>query len=222
MPTAAELQRRLNRTLQANLPRALRHRPQHLAIDLLLIPYYGKPKDSQDELLRGRPKAGTSRFHAYATAYVIRKGRRYTLALTPVHQGDATDAVVRQLLRLVAKTGVRAKLVLLDRGFFSVPVVRYLQAARQPFVILMPCRGRRPDQPGGPGSTQKLCYQKRSGWHTYSWRDKQGRAATVSVCVRVTPRGWAQARRKPLTSGQGWRQARKPPGRPYAFWGWHR
>jgi hypothetical protein len=220
MPTAAELQRRLNRTLQAHLPRALRQRPQHLAIDLLQIPYYGKPKHSPDELCRGRPKAGTSRFHTYATAYVIRKGRRYTLALTDVQQGDATDAIVRRLLQLVAKTGIRAKLVLLDRGFFSVPVVRYLQAARQPFVILMPCRGRRPDQPGGPGSTQKLCYQKRSGWHTYSWRDKKGRAASVSVGVRVTPRGRAQARRKPLTSGQGRRQARKPPGRPYAFWGW--
>ena len=220
MPAAAELQRRLNRTLQADLPRALRQRPQRLALDLHLIPYYGKPKDSPDELVRGRPKDGTSRFHAYATAYVIRKGHRYTLALTNVQQGDATDAVVRRLLQLVAKTGIRVKLVLLDRGYFSVPVVRYLQAARRPFVILMPCRGRRPDQPGGPGGTQKLCYQKRSGWHTYSWRDKEGRAASVSVCVRVTPRGRAQARRKPSGSGQGRRQARKAPGRPYAFWGW--
>src|SRR5438445_8124003 len=39
----AELQRQLNRALAGRLPKALRRRPQRLAIDLTLIPYHGKP-----------------------------------------------------------------------------------------------------------------------------------------------------------------------------------
>ena len=79
----------------------------------------------------------------------------------------------------------------------------------------MPCRGRKPDHPKGPGGTQALCYQKRSGWFAYRWADPKGRTATVQVCVRVSAAGRAAARRKP-----GRRGSKKAPGRPYAYWGW--
>jgi DDE family transposase len=220
LPDARVLLRRLNGALVADLPRALRRRPQPLAIDLVLIPYYGKPEDCPTQLRRGKPQAGTSRFYTYATAYVIRKGRRYTLALLPVWASDTYPDVLRRLLRQVASAGVRVRVVLLDRGFFSVTVVRYLQAARQPFVMMMPCRGRRPEHPQGAGGTQRLCHQKRSGWHTYRWTDAQGRTATVAVCVRVTPKGRQRAQRPRPQQGQGRYHARKGPGRAHAYWGW--
>jgi hypothetical protein len=103
----------------------------------------------------------------------------------------------------------------LDRGFCNLPVVRYLQAARVPFLMVRPCRGRTPEHPKGPGGTQRLCYQRRSGWHTHRWTDEHGRTATVSVWVRVTVKGRAAAQRRP-----GRRGRKKPPGRPYAYWGW--
>jgi putative transposase len=215
LPDFAELQRRLNRALQADLPKALRRRRQPIAIDVVLLAYHGKPQDQEAEVYRGRARAGTSHFHAYATAYVVRKGRRYTVALTAVLKGDPWDDVVRRLLRAAAQAGVRPKLVLLDRGFFNVAVVRYLQAARYPFLVLMPCRGKKPDRPGGPGGTQGFCYRRRSGWGTHTWRDPKGRRATVSVCVRVTAASRAKAARKPGRHGQA-----KPAGRPYAYWGW--
>jgi hypothetical protein len=43
LPTTAELQRRVNRALQGDLPRALRRRRPPLAIDLHLVPYHGLP-----------------------------------------------------------------------------------------------------------------------------------------------------------------------------------
>ena len=43
LPAIAELQRRLNRALQGDLPKALRRRRQPLAIDLKLVPYHGQP-----------------------------------------------------------------------------------------------------------------------------------------------------------------------------------
>src|SRR4051812_25375100 len=69
LPDFAQTQRRLNRALAGDLPRALRQRRQRLAIDLVLIPYHGQPRRDPAEVVRGKAKGGTSHFHAYATAY---------------------------------------------------------------------------------------------------------------------------------------------------------
>src|SRR3954465_13624562 len=84
LPDYAALQRQLNAALAGHLPKALRKHLQLLAIDLTLVPYHGKPFPDPAEAYRGQAKSGTSHFHAYATAYVLRKGRRYTVALTGV------------------------------------------------------------------------------------------------------------------------------------------
>src|SRR5512147_200369 len=76
LPDYAELQRRLNAALAGHLPKALRKRLQRLAIDLTLIPYHGRPFRDPGEVYRARANDGTSHFHAYATAYVVRKGQR--------------------------------------------------------------------------------------------------------------------------------------------------
>jgi hypothetical protein len=184
LPDIHELQRRLNRALAGDLPKALRQRRQPLAIDLVLIPYHGQPLNDPDEIYRGQPKSGTSHFHAYATAYVTRKGRRFTLALTSVRKGERLEDVVKRLLRQVAKTGVKPRYVLLDRGFYSVGVIRYLQAARYPFLMAVVCRGRKVEHPKGPSGTRVFLTWKRSGWGRYTLTDAKQRKATVSICVK--------------------------------------
>ena len=150
LPDYAVLQRQLNAALAGHLPKTLRKHLQRLAIDLTLIPYHGQPFRDLDEIYRGQAKSGTSHFHAYATAYVIRKGQRYTVALTGVTKGEPLKDVVQRLLRQAARVGVRPRLLLLDRGFYSVAVIRYLQAARHPFLMPVVCHGRSPKQSGGP------------------------------------------------------------------------
>ena len=108
LPDYAELQRRLNAALAGHLPKALCRRRQRLAIDLTLIPYHGKPFRDLDEVYRAQAKDGTSHFHAYATAYVVRKGQRYTVALTGVAKGEPLKDVVQRLLRQAASVGIRA------------------------------------------------------------------------------------------------------------------
>ena len=124
LPDFAELQRQLNRALAGRLPRALRRRPQRLAIDLTLIPYHGKPFRDPKEVYRGLAKDGTSHFHAYATAYVVLKGQRFTVALTAVTKGEPLKQVIQRLLQQARSVGVRPRLLLLDRGFYSVEVIR--------------------------------------------------------------------------------------------------
>src|SRR5712675_871384 len=48
-----------------------------------------------------------------ATAYVVRKGQRYTVALTGVQKGEALKDVVQRLLRQAAHVGIRTRLLLL-------------------------------------------------------------------------------------------------------------
>jgi len=207
LPDYAVLQRQLNAALAGHLPKALRTRRQRLAIDMTLIPYHGEPFRDLDEIYRGQAKDGTSHFHAYATAYVIRKGQRYTVALTGVRKGEPLKEVVQRLLRQAASVGIRPRLLLLDRGFYSVAVVRYLQAARHPFLMPVVCHGRSPRQPGGPSGSYLFRMWKESGWSTHTLTDAKRVRATVSICVKCRNyRGqWKRHGRQALV---------------YAYWGY--
>jgi len=186
LPGYHELQKRVNAALADGLPKSLRRRPQTLAIDLTLIPYHGQPQNDPNEIYRSQPKSGTSHFHAYATCYVVRKGHRFTIALTPVQQSEPMEDVVQRLLRQARAEGVKCRLLLLDRGFYSVAVIRYLQAARCPFLMPAVQRGRKPKK-GKPTGTRAFAAWKKSGWSTHTLKTaskkKWARSATVRICI---------------------------------------
>jgi len=188
LPAYAELQRRLNRALQGDLPKALRRRKQPLAIDLKLVPYHGQPLHSADEVYRSKARDGTSHFHAYATAYVATRGQRFTVALVGVPKGQPLHEVIRTLLRQAAKAGVRPRYLLLDRGFCSVDVVGYLQRARFPFLMPLILRGRKADHPNGPSASRVFASWKKSGWGRYTMTSGKKERATVWVCVKCRNR----------------------------------
>jgi hypothetical protein len=185
LPQFAELQRRVQRALAASLPRMLKRKRKRwrLAIDLTLLPYHGLPEASVKEIYRSKAKDGTSHFHAYASVYLVLAGQRYTVALTPVAGGEKMEVVVKRLLGLARQAGIRPNLLLLDRGFYSVGMIRYLQAARVPFVMPAIARGRKPSQ--GQPATGIRAFQlwKRGGWGEHTLQDAKKRKATVSICV---------------------------------------
>jgi Transposase DDE domain len=190
LPDFAQLQCALNRALAGGLPKVLLGRGQYVAIDLTLLPYYGRPESDPEELYRGQSKAGTKQFHAYATAYIIFEGCRYTLGLRAVRHSDPWEDVVRDLLRQVRKAGVKVRLLLLDRGFYSVGVIRYLQAARCPFLMPAIRRGRKPGHPQGPSGTWAFTTHKRSGWARYTLEERNDRrraTVTLAVCCHRLP-----------------------------------
>jgi hypothetical protein len=208
LPDYATLQRQLNSALAGHLPKTLRRHLQRLAIDLTLIPYHGQPFGDPAEVYRSQAKDGTSHFHAYATAYVLRKGQRYTVALTGVKKGESLKDVVQRLLQQAARVGIRPRLLLLDRGFYSVAVVRYLQAARVPFLMPVVCHGRPTKHRDGPSGSYVFRTWKKGGWSSYTLTEaKTGRTATVSICVKCRNyRGqWKRHGRQPLI---------------YAYWGY--
>jgi hypothetical protein len=183
LPPIDETERRLNAGLAADLPKALQKRRYPMALDLTLLPYHGEPYRSPEEIYRGEPKSGTSHFHAYATAYVVREGRRFTVAMTRVLYGEPIQVVIQRLLQRASRIGVKPRYLLLDRGFYSVEVVRYLQAARYPFLMPVARRGRKPRHPEQSKSVWRFFAWKRSGWSEHRWRNPEGRLATVGICV---------------------------------------
>src|SRR5215218_5040241 len=115
-----------------------------VALDLPLIPYHGRPFAEEAEVYRSQPRGGTTHFHAYATAYLVRRGQRFTLALVGVPKGTPMAAVARDLCRRVRAAGVRPRVFLMDRGFHSAGVVRYFQAARAAFILPQAVHGKAP------------------------------------------------------------------------------
>ena len=183
LPEFAELQRCVNRALAGDLPKALRKRRQRLAIDLTLTPYHGEPFADAKEIYRSQAKCGTSHFHAYASAYVVCRGQRFTVALTCVEKGEAMAEVVKRLIRQAAKSGVRTRLLLLDRGFYSVDVIRYLQQARVPFLMPAIARGRKPAPGEQPSGIRAFKAWKKGGWGQHTLTAANKRRATVSIAV---------------------------------------
>jgi hypothetical protein len=185
LPEMRELERRLNLALATELPKALRRKARMIAVDLVLVPYHGQPLHHEKEIYRSAPKSGTTHFHAYGTAFVVHKGHRYTLALTCVEQGEPLQDVVQRLLATIRRRGLRIKLVLLDKGFFSVAVIRYLKRARYGFIIPAVSRGRKPKPPQRHTGLRAI-QKKKNGYYQHTLTSNAGgrrRSSRLTICA---------------------------------------
>lgn len=176
-PEMADLEAEVNEALQSRLPGNVTTHAQRLAIDLNLQPYYGTPSaEEQPFIYRSKAHDGTCSFYAYATCYVIRKGKRVTIALTPVRRDDMMVAIITRLLDRVNRCGIAIKRLYLDRGFFSVPVIRWLQACDVPFEMPVIIRGKQ-------GGTRQLLQTDRSYKTEYTMTSKLYGTVTFAVWV---------------------------------------
>ena len=118
------------------VPRNLGKKGRRVAVDLIELPYHGSVDDHhKDEVCRGKAKQGTTHFFTYATAYVVLRGRRYTLALCRVRATTSMAEVLDTLIKRVQALGIKISLLLLDRGFYSVKVIDQLISHKQPFIM---------------------------------------------------------------------------------------
>ena len=197
-PALEQLEEELNRALQAQLPpavcRKLRSRAWEAAGDWVDIPYYGKDGEADKNVRPNQPKTGTSRFHAYATLAVIRKGRRVTLALTVVHKGEKMDQIVKRLMAQARQLGARFKCVYWDKAFGAVEVMRYLRACRVPYVIALAHHGER---------IRRLCVGRRGRRARYTFNTKKKiRPYETDVAIACHYAG-RSSKRRPKKKKQG-------------------
>jgi hypothetical protein len=162
------LESELNQALQSQLPPRIVKGKLRLAIDLHLLPYYGTPTAVEAPYIyRSQAKAGTTSFFAYATVYVIARHKRVTLAIHAVHCQETLVATLTYLLAALSPLRLRFKRLYLDRGFFSVPVIRWLKALNIPFLMPAIIRGKQ-------GGTRQLLQGRKSYLTAYTLQGAHG------------------------------------------------
>lgn len=179
--TLSVLERRLNESLTGHLSRTMRRRAWEVAIDWHLVPYYGQPHTSPNEIYYGKPQRGTKQFHAYATACIVMYGRRYTLALSWVRRHETTVTALRRLIDRIRDLGLKIRYVLLDRAFFNVPVTEYLQQEQLPFLMPAMFRGRKPKK-GRPKTGLHWIKRQPAGWYSHTLKNGK-RQVSIRICV---------------------------------------
>jgi hypothetical protein len=167
----------VNEGLQGRIPERIVNHRHRLAIDLHLIPYYGAAEDTvRPYLYRSQAKAGTTTFFAYATVYVIRRHQRVTLAIHAIPRGETLVATLTYLLARLTPMRVKVERLDLDRGFYSVPVIRWLQALRMPFIMPAVMRGKQ-------GGTCALCQGRCSYQTSYTLKSQDYGTVTCQIAV---------------------------------------
>lgn len=171
------LESQLNAALQSRIPPKIRKGKHRIAIDLHLIPYYGRANaNTVPYIYRSQAKAGTTSFFAYATVYVICRNKRVTLGIHPVHQQETLVATITYLLAMLTPLRVRVKRLYLDRGFYSVPVIRWLKALNIPFLMPAVIRGK-------SGGTRQLLIGRKSYATRYTLNSPQYGSVTCQMRV---------------------------------------
>jgi hypothetical protein len=176
-----DIERRCNHALQEQLPDWLLQQAQEVALDWHDEPYYGhsEPHAPQNWVCRGRAKDGTTYFYRCATAYVIRKGARLTLAILFMKPGMPMEEIVQRLLTMVSTLGVCIKRLYLDKGFLSVAVMRYLGSQSLPTIIAVPLST-------GSGGVRTLCRGRSSYCTKHTFHNPQHGEVTVELALART------------------------------------
>jgi putative transposase len=185
------LEGHVNDLLATLIPKGLGKRGRRVAVDVVALPSHGSVDDAhQGEVCRSKATCGTTHFFTSATAYAVVRGRRDTLAMYRVRAKQSMDYVLRTLLSRLATLGIRMKLLLLDRAFYSVRVIQDLITAEVPCIMPAVKRGKKPTTAGGPTGTYALAAATQGHWTSYTLKNaKQGRVAFDLAVVCYNTRG---------------------------------
>ena len=175
-----DLEQALNQALTAELPPRLLNKPQKIAIDFHDRPYYGSASQEEALWVRAKAKAGTTRFLRLATAYLIHRGLRLTLAVCFVLPEDDTVEVLKPLIERIKALKIPISCLLLDKGFASIKAMHYLRQQQMPAIIACPIRGKKTPEPGG---TRALCEGRKSYRTQYTFCNSETSfTAELALC----------------------------------------
>ncbi len=182
-----EQEAEMNAALAEAIPVSLDRDDVELAIDFHDEPFYGKDADLRAVTCSGRAKKGTTHFIRIASAYVIWRQVRLTLAVRYVLPEEETLAILKQLLARVKAHHFSCKVLYLDKGFAASPIIEYLTTQKQPAIIACPIRGK-------TGGTRALCKGRKSYRTAYTFTS--GTSANLALVATLVPDKTGQRRRK--------------------------
>ena len=109
-------------------------RPVACAIDYTKVPYYG---EFNRYVTRSKHERGTDRFYEYATMSIVQNGVRLCVYSMPVTLLDVEGDAVKRLVEEAEERGVKIRLLLMDRAFFTTECINLLEGVGVDF--MMPC-----------------------------------------------------------------------------------
>ncbi len=128
-----QLEKVVNFSCQMAERRRLFGKYSAVAIDIHDIPYYGKVNNPL--VMACKHNNGTSYCYKYATIDIVEKNQRFTLKAIPLTQLSNDNATIVSELLEHAMEYIHVKYVLLDRGFFSIDVLRVLERLKLKYVM---------------------------------------------------------------------------------------
>ena len=171
-----DLERRVNAALAAEIPARVWHQACEVALDFHDRAYYGKTPQAEGLWVRGQARDGTTRFYRIATAYVMLKHLRVTLALRFVLPDEDTVTIVDDLRKRLKTLGIHVARLFLDKGFDGMAVLDYLTRAGQPTLIACTIRGK-------TGGTRALCQGHKSYRTAYTFHGPHQTTFTAQLAV---------------------------------------
>lgn len=178
---------RANAALAECIPGALDRTRIEVAIDFHDEPFYGKQEGTRKLTCAGQARKGTTHFVRIATAYIIWRQVRLTLAVRYVLPEEDSLETLKFLLKRLKTLGFSAKILYLDKGFASTDIIRYLTDQKQPTIIANPIRGKK-------GGTRALCRGRSSYKTLYTFTD--GTQTTLAMKASLVPDHTGKRRRK--------------------------
>jgi hypothetical protein len=185
-----EQERQINQALAHCIPSRMVRKGIEAAIDFHDEPFYGKQESTRAVTCSGQAKKGTTHFVRIATAYVIWRQVRLTLAVHYVLPGESALDVLKILLKRLKSLDFVAKILYLDKGFAATSIMNYLICQHQPAIIANPIRGKK-------GGTRALCRGRKSYTTNYTFSD--GTQATIAMKASLVPDKTGKLRRKWLS-----------------------
>lgn len=171
-----------------------RRRRWLLAIDTHYVAYYGQ---RTPDVMGGPKKQGTKWFFGYATAVLLHKGRRFTIALCPLVPKTKPHEIVRTLLQQIAEKGLKIQSVVLDSGFDSGETFLLLQ--EQALAYTVPLRRK-----GNTKNARNRLFEGRHQqirWAEWYVKDTPRRVRTRTIL-------WKGRLKTMLLAFQGWNSTR--------------
>ncbi len=172
-----DLERRVNRALAQDLPARIWRDAHDVVFDLHDESFYGKSLALRLYACRGEARDGTTYFFRIATAYVVVQHLRVTVAVLFVTPDDDLRDMVAALRRRLNILGIAVRRLLLDKGFHSIPMMRFLEGTGWPVILACPIKGKQ-------GGLRAKCQGQRSyqTHHTFASDENGTYTAPVVLC----------------------------------------
>ncbi len=112
------------------------------AIDYTNDPYYGKIDTSNEKyVIRSQAKKSTNSFYSYVSLSIINKNEIFKISVLPVEKDKSKVDYLTYFIELINELNFNIKVLCLDREFYTVDVLEFLQDQKIPHITPVVRRG---------------------------------------------------------------------------------